>query len=149
MTEFEILIIKLIKAINNEDLETTIDCVNSLNQLEYSNQTITQILRFNYDYLNYTNYFNNVCIDYVLENLNGINEAQEALFHKHKNKLAFNRDTVAIENFINNQLQEKTYNISDKLLVQGLIELAVQLNDRVKTGQMLDTILKTFGEEIM
>ena len=49
MTEFEILIIKLIKAINNEDLETTIDCVNSLNQFITINsiEELHQILQSN------------------------------------------------------------------------------------------------------
>lgn len=147
--EFEKQMMRLITAINNEDLATTIECVDIINQLEYSNQVLTSMLRFNFNYQNYTNYFTNICIDYVLEHLNGINMVGQIAFIRDKNKLAIQANPKIIKNFILEQLNNKTYDITDKELIQGLIELAVQLNDRNETAEIFAKILEKFDEDTL
>lgn len=147
--EFEKQLMRLITAINDEDLATTIECVDTINKLEYSNQVLTSILRFNFNYQNYTNYFTNACIDYVLEHLNGINMVDQITFIRDKNKLSIQANPKIIKNFILEQLDNKTYDITDKELVQGLIELAVQLNDRNETAEIFAKILEKFDKDTL
>ena len=147
--EFERQMMRLINAINDEDLATTMECVDIINQLEYSDQILTSILRFNFNYQNYTNYFTNVCIDYVLKHLKGINMVGQISFIRDKNKLSIEADPKVIKDFILNQLENKTYDITDKELVQGLIELAVQMNDRQQTADIFTKILERFDGEVL
>ena len=70
-------------------------------------------------------------------------------FIRDKNKLSIEADPKVIKDFILNQLENKTYDITDKELVQGLIELAVQMNDRQQTADIFTKILERFDGEVL
>lgn len=119
----------LIIAINEEDLETTKNCCDMLNNLSfYSTGDLTNLLNINYRTQNYVNYVTNACIDYVLDNLK-INYVDEIKLFRNKTHLIETADPNQIKIFINEQLQNKTYDVNEQFFIQSLIELTVQLHD--------------------
>lgn len=135
----EQLIMQLVIAINEEDLEATIDLVDKLNILQPDTKEETEklfiLLQLSTpDNGGYTNFQFNQCIDYILKNLYNLEENNTILFHRLRNRMRVIEDTDYIENYIEELLNKNAeeYNISNADLLQTLIEAIVKLRDRNK-----------------
>lgn len=141
---FEELIIKLINAINSYNLEETKQYVELINELpEDECINLTELLDIYRD----TNYaLDNECFDYILLHLHYLRSQDNVRWRRDINKLLTKHDIKDIEQFISNQLEQKTYTIDNKFFVQGLIQLAVNLQDREKTSKVFDKLLPLIKE---
>lgn len=133
----EQLIMQLILAINEEDLETTMDLVDKLNILKPDSKEEAEklfiLLQFSSpDNGGYTNFQFNECIDYTLKNLYNLEENNTILFHRLRNRMRVIEDTDYIRNYVEELLSKnaKDYNVSDNDLLQTLIEAIVKLRNR-------------------
>ncbi len=133
----EQLIMQLVIAINEEDLETTMELVDKLNILKPDTEEETEklfiLLQFSSpDNGGYTNFQFNECIDYVLKNLYNLEKNNTILFHRLRNRMRVIEDVNYIRNYIDELLSKdaKEYNISETDLLQTLIESIVKLRDR-------------------
>lgn len=141
---FEELVINLINAINNYNLEETKQYVELINELpgeECSN--LTELL----DIYRETNYaLDNECFDYILLHLHYLRLQDNVRWRRDINKLLDKHNNADIEQFISNQLNQKTYIIENKQFIQGLIQLAVNLQDREKTSKVFEKLLPLIKE---
>ena len=62
-------------------------------------------------------------IEYVLNNLNHLHNSENLKFDRKILNLIAKRDIAEIKEFITSQIQQKTYNISDKKLQQGILKV--------------------------
>lgn len=133
----EELIMNLILAIQSNDLENTKIYVEEFNSI-YDSLNLETNIGILLDIHSPEIYgTDNEAIEYVLLNLKGLTRPEVARWNRQKYKLLHSNESIfELENFINAQLENKTYDIDDSIFVQGLIQLAVRLNDRAKTVEI-------------
>lgn len=137
---FEEMVMNLILAINDENLEETKKYTNLINSLEfYSTGDLTNMLNINHRFQNYKNYLDNECIEYVLLHLK-INKSEEIRLFRKKLKLIRDSDPFVIRDFINSELNHKSYGVPEQMFVQVLIELTVQLSSPEEIKTFFDRI---------
>lgn len=130
------LILDLIIAINENNLEDVKKYVDLLNQNNYEDLTyVLDIHRINLYALDNESY------DYVLKNLKHLNRAEDVLLERKKTFLIQNNNVEEIENFILNELNSRTFlNVNDDLYFKALIQLAVNLKDQQKIVNIFNNI---------
>lgn len=142
---FEELVMNLIDSINNYDLDNTkkyVDLINELPQSECAH--LTEML----DIHKFSNYaLDNYCFDYVLLRLHYLIEQDNIRWKRDTNKLLTEKNVEKIEQFIYNQLKEKTYNINNKNFIHTLIQLTVNLQNREKTAKIFTIIRDQIKED--
>ena len=129
-------IINLVIAINEENLDLTIQIVDYINSLHLSEDelnNISQILSLDHLGNNYTNALHNRCIDYILENLN-ILFYKNILFIRKQSQMRAEQDTKILEEYINQLLNQNEYPYAkdEKQVIQFIMELVVLLKDKDK-----------------
>lgn len=122
--EYEKIIMNLILALNNDNLEQTKQYVNLLKTYNYDINHLTGILN-----IHNTEYdLDNQSFDYVLEHLT-LNRADDIRWKRNKEKLLLENNKENIKKFIYSQLNYKTYEIDQHLFIQDLIGLTVRLTN--------------------
>ena len=143
----EELVINLIIAINNQNLEDTKKYVKLINESELQKQNLDSML----DVHNIDLYdLNNKCFEYVLDNLIDLQQqtqVDEVKLYRYRNVLLNNNNAEQIENFILSQLETPTFNVKTQILMQVLIQLAINLKNKEKTQQMLFKIKEQLSRE--
>jgi hypothetical protein len=139
--KIEDLIMSLIVAIQDDDLENTKRYVEEFNN-SYDSLNLETNIGILLDIHSPETYgANNKSIEYVLLHMKGLNDAEVARWNRKRYSLLNSKENIPeIEAFIQDQLQNKTYNINNNLFVQGLIQLAVRLNDRLKTAAIFEQL---------
>lgn len=146
----EELIMQLILAINEENLNNTINIVNSLNNMELTQQEIRNLewlLSIDAEGKNYKNTINNLCIDYILANLKHMPMYKFMLFDRKRIRMRQEQNLSIIENYIQDLLNQENYSelVRDiKDIIQTLIELSVLLKNREKTAYYFSLIQDKF-----
>ena len=146
--QIEELVMNLFLAVKDNDLDMTKKLVDSLNE-QYDSIDPELNIWLLLDVHNPELYdAENKAIEYVLLNLKGLINPEVARWNRKKYQLSnFNNNVISIENFINEQLDNKTYDIDDSLFIQGLIELTVKINDNKKTRKIFNRIKKLKRED--
>ena len=139
--KIEDLIMSLVVAIQDDDLENTKRYVEEFNN-SYDSLNLETNIGILLDIHSPEIYgANNKSIEYVLLHMKGLNDSEVARWNRKKYSLLSSKENIPeIEAFIQDQLQNKTYNINNNLFVQGLIQLAVLLNDRLKTAAIFEQL---------
>lgn len=146
----EELSMQLILAINEENLNNTINTVNLLNEMKlemWEIYNLEQVLSLNAEGINYKNSIHNLCIDYVLQNLKHIPMYKFMLFDRKRIRMRQEQDLSKIENYIKELLNQENYSsqVRDiKDIIQTLIELSVLLKNREKTAYYFSLIQNKF-----
>ena len=138
------LILDLIIAINENNLENTKKYVNLINQSKIGDDLtyVLDIHRINLYALD------NECFDYVLQNLKNLNRPEDVLLERKKTLLLKNSNPIEIENFILNELNSRTFlNVNDDLFFKALIQLTVNLKDEQKIAKIFNIIRQRINRE--
>ena len=146
----EEIVMNLVLSIQNNDLIATKMNVELFN--EYYDilplETNIEVLLDIYEPETYS--LDNTAIDYVLLNLKGISRPGLARWNRDVYKLLLLHDKDKIKTFINSQLENKEYDIEDKLFIQTMIQLAVKTSDRKYISNVLTQLrpyIKLLEEE--
>lgn len=135
----EIKIIDLIIAIQDNNLDKAKELVKYLNNNfiivdnEINLEELLGLFNKNFD-------INNETIDYVLDNLNYLNNIDFLKWNRKISKLIFNKNFDEIKQFVFSQLESLTYNISPTTLYQSLIKISASLANNEESKYLLNYI---------
>lgn len=147
---FEELSMQLKLAVDKEDLNITKKIIELLNNMQLKIEDVyflINLLSINQnDLFTYTNLLNNICIDYILENLYISTPAtlKRILYYRERKRILQETDQQKIENYLNNYLKRDTYEEEDKIIIQTLIELTTHLTDHSKIAHYFSLIQNKF-----
>lgn len=123
MITTETLVIDLLLALQKDDIEQTKELVHTLNETYDFNNPEEENLEILLGLGNQHYPLYHQSIDYVLDNLNHLHNSENLKFDRKILNLIAKRDITEIKEFITSQIQQKTYNISDKKLQQGILKV--------------------------
>lgn len=123
MITTETLVIDLLLALQKDDIEQTKELVHTLNETYDFNNPEEENLEILLGLGNQHYPLYHQAIDYVLDNLNHLHNSENLKFDRKILNLIAKRDIAEIKEFITSQIQQKTYNISDKKLQQGILKV--------------------------
>ena len=123
MITTETLVIDLLLALQKDDIEETKELVHTLNESYDFNNPEEENLEILLGLGNQHYPLYHQSIDYVLDNLNHLHNSENLKFDRKILNLIAKRDIAEIKEFITSQIQQKTYNISDKKLQQGILKV--------------------------
>ena len=123
MITTETLVIHLLLALQKDDTEQTKELVHTLNETYDFNNPEEENLEILLGLGNQHYPLYHQSIDYVLDNLNHLHNSENLKFDRKILNLIAKRDIAEIKEFITSQIQQKTYNISDKKLQQGILKV--------------------------
>lgn len=123
MITTETLVIDLLLALQKDDIEQTKELVHTLNETYDFNNPEEENLEILLGLGNQHYPLYHQSIDYVLDNLNHLHNSENLKFDRKILNLIAKRDIAEIKEFITSQIQQKTYNISDKKLQQGILKV--------------------------
>lgn len=123
MITTETLVIDLLLALQKDDIEQTKELVHTLNETYDFNNPGEENLEILLGLGNQHYPLYHQSIDYVLDNLNHLHNSENLKFDRKILNLIAKRDIAEIKEFITSQIQQKTYNISDKKLQQGILKV--------------------------
>ena len=123
MITTETLVIDLLLALQKDDIEQTKELVHTLNKTYDFNNPEEENLEILLGLGNQHYPLYHQSIDYVLDNLNHLHNSENLKFDRKILNLIAKRDIAEIKEFITSQIQQKTYNISDKKLQQGILKV--------------------------
>ena len=123
MITTETLVIDLLLALQKDDIEQTKELVHTLNETYDFNNPEEENLEILLGLGNQHYPLYHQSIDYVLDNLNHLHNSKNLKFDRKILNLIAKRDIAEIKEFITSQIQQKTYNISDKKLQQGILKV--------------------------
>lgn len=123
MITTETLVIDLLLALQKDDIERTKELVHTLNETYDFNNPEEENLEILLGLGNQHYPLYHQSIDYVLDNLNHLHNSENLKFDRKILNLIAKRDIAEIKEFITSQIQQKTYNISDKKLQQGILKV--------------------------
>lgn len=123
MITTETLVIDLLLALQKDDIEQTKELVHTLNETYDFNNPEEENLEILLGLGNQHYPLYHQSIEYVLNNLNHLHNSENLKFDRKILNLIAKRDIAEIREFITSQIQQKTYNISDKKLQQGILKV--------------------------
>ena len=123
MITTETLVIDLLLALQKDDIEQTKELVHTLNETYDFNNPEEENLEILLGLGNQHYPLYHQSIDYVLDNLNHLHNSENLKFDRKILNLIAKRNIAEIKEFITSQIQQKTYNISDKKLQQGILKV--------------------------
>lgn len=123
MITTETLVIDLLLALQKDDIEQTKELVHTLNETYDFNNPEEENLEILLGLGNQHYPLYHQSIEYVLNNLNHLHNSENLKFDRKILNLIAKRDIAEIKEFITSQIQQKTYNISDKKLQQGILKV--------------------------
>ena len=123
MITTETLVIDLLLALQKDDIEQTKELVHTLNETYDFNNPEEENLEILLGLGNQHYPLYHQSIEYVLNNLNHLHNSENLKFDRKILNLIAKRDIAEIKEFITSQIQQKTYNVSDKKLQQGILKV--------------------------